>query len=296
MRRRRLSILTIVAVLFAVGVALAWRFYDYLPWVGTHLRYGRLDAPGALMLKLDVQTARAIQGEPAGLDAVPKPGQQASLRGTVTHQGQRSGSEWLQTLRIESVESLQYSWQQKNTKDLLTSSLETRIGASGGLLSLQVRPPNRSVWLRQEVATPWLIAMWPPFVARGVEPKALWNSQMSFELQPSEGSKPIQARWDCVWSYRGQPQGSDQNLAILDVKGQASADQPVDGALVGEVVYSLEEQRVMGCRGSFRFRIAAREQATDTAAVTVLDAVQGQFEVLRVIKDNREPAATPARP
>jgi hypothetical protein len=294
MRRSRLNVLALLAVLFAVGVALAWRFYEYLPWVGTHLRYARLDSAGAMVLKLNVQTARAIQGDAAGLEAVPQPSQGGTLQATLSHQGQKSGSEWLQTFRGDSIQSVDYAWQQKSNKDILTSSLDTRLGPSGGLLSVGVRPASRSVWLRPEVVTPWMLAMWPPFPARGIEPKALWNSQMSFELQPAEGGKPIQARWSCVWSYRGQPQGSDHQLAVLDVKGQASAEQPVDGAFLGEVVYSLQEQRVMACRGSFRFRIAAREQATDSAAVTVLDAVQGQFEVLRLVQDTRTPAATPA--
>ena len=282
--KRSLILAWIFLALLIVTGFLVTVFYDRLPWVGTHFVYADSAQPGRWSLDLKLQQGRLLGGGKATLEEVPAATNRASLVATLLQQGQMSGQDWSQTLRIESVESVQYSWDQKGNKDLLSTTWEARVGRMGGLHSLQVPPEGRSIWLRNEVITPWLLTMWPQFLARGVEPKQSWTALVPFRVTARELASPFGARWDCTWTYRGNPPGARVPLATLDVVGQAHSDeQAVDGNLRAEVVYSVIDRTIVACRGSFQIRLAASTQATEQSTVSVLECVQGQFLLQRLI-------------
>lgn len=268
-----------------------WLNYDRLPWVGTHFVH---NDPGRLAhwgLDLSYQEARGVGNSTATLDDIPEFSADAQLKATVRQQGRKAGGEWLQDLRIESVESVQYSWEQGNNRDLLASVWEARVGALGGLRSLRIEPESRSLWLRPELMTPWLLTLWPQFVSKGVEPKQAWTSQVDFTYSSRELNKPVPGRWQCTWSFRGAPQDTSVPLAVLDLRAQAQSDEAgMDGNLVAEMVYALAEGKLVGGRGTFSLRVAARVQATETSTVTLLNGVKGQFQIVR----QNEASPTPA--
>lgn len=283
-----------VLVVLTGAAVLVWNFYEYMPWVGTHFDYVNLDAAGAYVLNLTVAEGSAVQGGTVGLEQVPKLSRNAAISLAVGHQGQRSGGEVLQVLKPQQVESVQYSWEQKNTDDLLKSTWEARLAGHGGLTGLQVRPPSRSLWMRPELSVPWIAAAWPPFLKRGVDPKARWTSEVPFQIQPEGLSAPLKAHWDCTWTFRGTSESGAGPLAVLDLEAQAGgADQSVKGALRGEVAFSLDQGRTMAARGAYQFGYAAHGTVGEGADVTALDVVQCQFQLVRVVA-RKDASATPA--
>ena len=283
MKRSLIFAWIFLALLVVTGSLLAL-FYDRLPWVGTHFVYADSTPPARWSLDLKLQRGRVLGGGKATLDEVPAPTTQASLRATLLQQGQFSGQEWAQTLRIESVESVQYSWEQKGNKDLLSATWEARVGKMGGLRALQVPPGVHTIWLRNELVTPWLLTMWPQFLARGVEPKQSWTALVPFRVTARELSSPFSGRWDCTWTYRGNPPDARVPLATLDLQAQAHSDeQPVDGNLRAEVVYSVLDKTIVAVRGSFQVRVVAAIQATQQSTVSLLECVQGQFLIQRLV-------------
>lgn len=283
MKSTRRKLLGFLLLLWFLAGALLWRFYEYMPWVGTHLAYAQKDAAGGFVLNMSVSEGSEVRGGAVGLSEAPQLSRNATIAVTLSHRGQKSGSEVLQTLKPEALESIQYSWEQKNTKDLLASTWEARLGPHGGLVGLQIRPPNRSLWMRPEVCAPWLQAIWPPLVARGVDPKAQWSSQLVFAFQPDGLPKPVQAHWDCTWTFRGVSESGAGQLAILDLQGHAAGEQPVDGALRAEVAFSLSEGRVMASRGAYQFRSAVHQQVGQGSEITALSVLQGQFQLARLV-------------
>jgi hypothetical protein len=290
--KRPLTIAWIFLGLLIATGSLLLIFYDQLPWVGTHFVYEESTQPTRWSVNLKLQQGRVLGGEKATLEDVPAPSNQASLTATLLQQGQLSGQEWAQALRIESVESVQYSWDQKGNKDILRSTWDARVGKMGGLRSLQVPPDGRSIWLRNEVITPWLLTLWPQFLARGVEPKQSWTALVPFRITARELTTPFSARWDCTWTFRGTPPDARVPLATLDLQAQAHSDeQLVDGNLRAEVVYSMLDRKVVAGRGSFQVRLAATTQATEQSVVSLMECVQGQFLLQRLIpgQDSNQP-------
>lgn len=275
--------------LLVAAAGLLWVFYDRLPWVGTHFVYVHKSEPGRWSLNLTIRQARAL-GNRASLEDVPAPTNLAHLAATIWQQPQVTGQEVTHSLRIESVESVQYSWEQKETKDLLTTQWEARTGLLGGLHGLQMRPEGRALWLRNEVVTPWLLTLWPQFLSRGVQPKQSWSSLVPFKIAPRELNVPLTARWDCTWTYRSESSDANVPIATLDLAGQARCDQqPVDGTLRAEVAYSVIDRTIVAVRGVYQLRFAAATQATEQSSVAVLECVQGKFEIVRLV-----PGAKPA--
>jgi len=292
MKRSQILAWTFLGLLLSLAGSIGI-FYDRMPWVGTHFVYTDSELPTRWSLGLQLQQGRALGGGQATLAEVPPPSNQATLKASLLQQGRRAGTEWVQTLRIESVESVQYSWDQKGNKDLLNSQWEAQVGRLGGLLALQIKSEGRSIWSRAEITTPWLLTLWPQFLTRGVEPKDSWTSLVPFRVSARELDKPISARWDCTWTYRGNPPDARVPLATLDVVGQAhSEDQPLEGNLRAEVVYSVIDKMVVAGRGSFQIRMAVSTQATEQSAVSVLECLQGQFLLQRLLA---EPDKSPDR-
>jgi len=269
--------------------SLTWIFYDRLPWVGIHFIHKDPGPSTRWSVNLQLQEGSALANK-ANLEEVPVPTREAQLKGSLVQQGQATGQEWTQQLRFESLESVQYSWEQKDNKEILKSLLEARVGSMGGLRSLEIKPPTRSIWLRSEVVNAWLQTLWPQFVTRGLEPKQSWNASVPFKIEARELNAPINARWDCTWTYRGNNNDAAVPLAMLDVKATASSEgQQLDGTLRAEVAYSLETQQVAATRGSFQVRYAIPTQATEQSTVVLQECLQGQFQALRMVKDQRKP-------
>jgi hypothetical protein len=185
---------------------------------------------------------------------------------------------------MESLQSVTYSWQQKDNADLLKTFLEARVGPAGGLRTLEAKPPGRSVWLRQEILSSWMQALWPQFVSRGLEPKASWNSTTPFKIQARELANPVDAQWDCTWTYRGNTAQGAVPLAMLDVQSTASSPgQALDGTLRAEVAYDLKNQWVAAIRGSYQIRYAIPTQATEQSTVVLQECLQVQFQAVRLL-------------
>lgn len=281
MRRSLLIAYAFLATLLGLGF-LAVVFYDHLPWVGTHFVHKDPGAPTRWSVLLQIQEGSAL-GTKASLEEIPTPTKEAELKGTFLQQGEPAGQEWSHQLRLESLESVQYSWEQKDNKDLLKCLLEARVGPGGGLRNLEVKPPSRSVWLRQELLTSWLQTLWPQFPSRGLEPKASWNSTIPFKIQARELANPVDARWDCTWTFRGISNEASLPLAMIDVQATASSPgQVLDGSFKGEVAYALPVQQVAATRGSFQLRYAIPTQATEQSTVVLQECLQIQFQTLRL--------------
>ncbi|MBX3166106.1 MAG: hypothetical protein KF760_01795 [Candidatus Eremiobacteraeota bacterium] len=284
MRRSILIVYVFLAILLTLG-ALGVIFYDHLPWIGTHFIHKNPGAPTRWSVLLQIQQGSAL-GTKVSLDEVPAPSKEAELKGTFVQQGETAGQEWSQQLRMESLESVQYSWEQKENKELLKCLLEARVGPSGGLRNLEVKPPSRSLWLRQDLLASWLQTLWPQFPGRGLEPKASWNSSVPFKIQARELANPVDARWDCTWTFRGMSHDAAVPLAMIDVQATAgSQGQALDGTLRAEVAYALSTQQVAATRGSFQLRYAIPTQATEQSTVVLQECLQIQFQTLRLIQN-----------
>lgn len=284
MKPFRILLLLCLAVLASVAM-LAWKFYDRLPWVGLHMIYVNSTDPDHWNLQIQIQEGQALGPENAGLDDIPIPSKSAALKANLDLQGQQMSTELVYLVKANSIESQQYSWEQKGNKDLLTSTVEVRTGLMGGVNGLVCRPESSSLWFREEIDSPWLTTLWPLFLRKGVEPKQSWSAQVPFQFRSKELSQPIASRWDCLWTYRGMAPKATVPLAILDLQSQASSeDHSIDGNLKAEVLYSVVDQRVVASRGSFQVKVAAKVQATETARVTFLKNLQGQFQLLRLVQ------------
>lgn len=284
MRRSILIAYAFLATLLTLGL-LCVIFYDRLPWVGTHFVHKDPGQPTRWSVLLQIQQGSAL-GTKASLDEVPAPSKEAELKGTFLQKGEPAGQEWSQQLRMESLESVQYSWEQKDNKELLKCLLEARIGRGGGLRNLEVKPPSRSLWLRQDLLTSWMQTLWPQFPNRGIEPKASWNSSVPFKIQARELANPVDARWDCTWTFRGLSNEAAVPLAMIDVQASASSQgQALDGTLRAEVAYALPSQQVAATRGSFQLRYAIPTQATEQSTVVLQECLQIQFQTLRLIEN-----------
>ena len=258
-------------------------FYDHLPWVGTHFIHKNLGQTTRWSVLLQLQEGSAL-GNKASLEEVPAPSREAQLKGVFLEQGQQAGQEFAQQLRMESLESVTYSWQQKDNKELLTTFLEARVGPAGGLRTLEAKPAGRSLWLRQEILASWMQMLWPQFISRGLEPKGSWNSTIPFKIQARELANPVDAQWDCTWTYRGNTGQGAVPLAMLDVQSTASAPgQALDGTLRAEVAYDLKNQWVAAVRGSYQIRYAIPTQATEQSTVVLQECIQVQFQAVRVL-------------
>lgn len=281
-------------ILFVGSGALLWYFYDSMPWVGTHLRYASKEDGGGFNIKLDLAEGRAVQGGKGSLQQVPPPNRTAGLSASLAVEMQPSGSEYLQRLRLKQVQSVQYSWEQKENKNLLGSVYENRVGSAGGLLSVTCKPELSNLWQRSDVASAWILPLWPTFPWKGLKAKDSWTSETPFQVVSREVGKPFFGRWNCNWTFREEPQDADHRLAILDLDASASsADQPLEGRVRAEIAYSMDERRIMAYRGAFQLKMAATAQATEQDAVTLLDVVQGRFQVLRIVQGPARSAATP---
>ncbi len=284
MRRSILIAYVFIATLLTLG-ALCVVFYDRMPWVGTHFVHKDPGLATRWSVLLQIQQGSAL-GTKASLDEVPVPSKEAELKGTYLQQGETAGQEWSQQLRMESLESVQYSWEQKDNKELLKCLLEARVGPLGGLRSLEVKPPGRSLWLREDLLASWMQTLWPQFPNRGLEPKASWNSSVPFKIRARELTNPVDARWDCTWTLRGTSNEAAVPLAMIDVQATASSQgQALDGTLRAEVAYALPTQQVAATRGSFQLRYALPTQATEQSTVVLQECLQIQFQTLRLIQN-----------
>ena len=282
MRRSVLVAWSFLATLLSLAILLVV-FYDDLPWVGTHFVNKAPGLPTRWSVLLQVQEGSAL-GTKASLQDIPEPSRDAQLKGTFLQQGEQAGQEWSQQLRMESLESVQYSWEQKDNKELLKCTLEGRVGPAGGLRNLEVKPPSRSLWLRQELLASWLQTLWPQFPSRGLKPKATWNSTVPFKIHPRELTNPVDARWDCSWTFRGLSNEQSVPLAMIDVQATASSPGHVlEGTFKGEVAYSLPTQQVAATHGAFSLRYAIPTQATEQSTVVLQESLQMQFQTLRLI-------------
>lgn len=258
-------------------------FYERFPWFGTHFVHNNLGQATRWSVMLQLQEGSAL-GNKAELEEVPAPGRDAQLKGVFIQQGQAAGQEWAEQLRMESLESVSYSWQQKDNKELLTTFIEARVGPAGGLRNLEIKPAGRSLWLRQEILSSWLQSLWPQFTNRGLEPKASWNSTTPFKINARELANPVDARWDCTWTYRGNTGQTAVPLAMLDVQATASVPgQAADGTLRAEVAYDIKNQWVAATRGSFQIRYAIPTQATEQSTVVLQECFQVQFQAVRLL-------------
>ncbi|MFN8609324.1 MAG: hypothetical protein U0931_17430 [Vulcanimicrobiota bacterium] len=282
MRRSQVIAWFFLVSLLTLG-GLSVIFYDRLPWVGTHFVHKNLAQTTRWSVMLQLQEGSAL-GNKVSLEEVPAPSRDAQLKGVFLQQGQPAGQEWAEQLRMESLESVTYSWQQKDNKELLTTFVETRIGPGGGLRNMEIKPPSRSLWLRQEIIASWMQTLWPQFAGRGIEPKASWNSTVPFKVHSRELANPVDARWDCTWTYRGNTGQSAVPLAMLDVQATAGAPgQAMDGTLRAEVAYDLKNQWVAATRGSFQIRYAIPTQATEQSTVVLQECFQVQFQAVRLL-------------
>lgn len=283
MRRSVLMAWIFLATLLSVGL-LSVVFYDRLPWVGTHFVHKTPGAPTRWSVHLQIQQGSAL-GTKANLDEVPTPSKEAELKGSFLQQGELAGQEWSQQLHMESLESVQYSWEQKDNKELLKCLIDARVGPLGGLRNLEVKPPSRSLWLRSELLSSWTQSLWPQFPKRGLEPKATWTSSVPFKIQARELANPVDARWDFTWTFRGISNDTNLPLAMIDVQGTANSQgQALDGTFKGEVAYSVPTQQVAASRGAFQLRYAIPTQATEQSTVVLQECLQIQFQTLRLIQ------------
>ena len=283
MRRSVIVAWVFLATLLSVG-ALSVIFYDRLPWVGTHFVHKDIGRATRWSVLLQIQEGSAL-GTKASLEDVPTPSKEAELKGVFLQQGEPAGQEWAQQLRMESLQSVQYSWEQKDNKELLKCLIDARVGPQGGLRNLEVKPASRSLWLRQELLSSWMQTLWPQFPQRGLEPKASWNSSVPFKIQARELATPVDARWDCTWTFRGISNDSNVPLAMIDVQASASSQgQALDGTFKGEVAYAVPTQQVAATRGAFQLRYAIPTQATEQSTVVLQECLQIQFQTLRLIQ------------
>lgn len=278
-----------LAVFLACG-SLLWVFYDRLPWVGTHFSHRDPASLSHWAMELNLQESRAIGNSSSGLDQVSAPDRQARLAATLRQEGRRAGSEWAQVVRVESVESTQYSWEQADNRDLLVSQVDLRVGPRGGLRTLQVQPEARSIWMRQELLTAWLQTLWPAYPSRGLEVGDGWTSEVPFQVEARELSRPLRARWLCSWSFRALPADTSIPLALLELKAEAVGEEvPLEGNLAAEILYSVLEGKLVGSRGSFGLKFAAPTEPEKDSSLTLLSNVRGQFQLVRTSEGSNNP-------
>lgn len=264
-----------------------WLYYDYLPWVGTHFVHAGRDLPDHWTLELKVQEGRQLRGGTAQMSDVPVPETEAALKGQLFLQGQKAGHEWLQQVKVEQIESIQYSWEQKTNKDLLQARWEVRSGQRGGLQKLSVHPEQGSLWLRQEICSAWLGTLWPLFRPQGVHVGQNWTALIPFQIDAKELKSPISCQWESTWSFRGMAPEAAVPLAILDLRAAARSSQgQVEGDLRAEVLYSVIDQRVVATRGSYMVSLIGESKVT---GVQLLDRVQAQFQLLRQVDKKKDP-------
>lgn len=278
----RLAIGCVGCVVLAGG--LVYLNWDRMPWVGLHFIHRDAQLPSRWSLELKLQEGREVAPAGVGLDKVPALNKQASLLATLAQEGRSEGYEVHQAIRLESIESIQYSWEQKHNRELLVTRWEARVGPLGGLRSLQIVPTGKSVWTRHHASLPWVFSMWPQFVKRGLEPGASWSGTSEFKIEAPELNEPVAVVWDYTWTYRGQPPNQQAPLALLEAQGKVRDDrQRVQGTLRAEVIYSILDQKVAGCRGAFQVQTAAPVQPGEGLHMTLLENLQGQFQVVRLI-------------
>lgn len=288
MRRSQLFAWIFLVSLLSLG-GLSVIFYERMPWFGTRFVHGNLGQSTRWSVMLQLQEGSAL-GNQVNLEEVPAPSRDAQLKGVFVQLPQLAGQEWAETLHMDSLESVSYSWQQKDNKEILKTFIEARVGPSGGLRNLEIKPASRSVWLRQEILTSWLQSLWPQFSNRGLEPKASWSSTTPLKIQARELAKPVDAQWDCTWTYRGNTGQTAVPLAMLDVQATASSPgQALDGTLRAEVAYDIKNQWVAATRGSFQLRYAIPTQATEQSTVVLQECFQVQFQAVRLLITGPDP-------